>query len=325
MDVQTVTLAPKPIPQTSEFVATIRSLRSTTIQPQVEGFVRQILVKSGDRVRAGQALVQIDPDRQRAAATVTESQRGAREADLALAKQQLTRAQTLYEAGAVSRAALDEADATYKSAEAQLAALQSQIREDQVELRYYRVTAPTAGIVGEIASRQGDRVTSTTVITTIDQAEGLEVYINVPLEQASRVRLGLPVEIVDGGGQVTASTAVSFIAPRADDATQSVLLKAALSRAAPSLRVMQYVRARIIWSNEPGLFVPLVAVNRLAGQSFVFVAEQGKQGAVARQKPVTLGEVIGNDYVVRGGLEAGDRVIVSNLQKIGDGSPVKPT
>jgi RND family efflux transporter MFP subunit len=209
MDVQTVTLAPKPIPQTSEFVGTIRSLRSTTIQPQVEGFIRQILVKAGDRVRAGQALVQIDPDRQRAAATVTESQRGAREADLALAKQQLTRAQTLYEAGAVSRAALDEADATYKSAEAQLAALQSQIREDQVELRYYRVTAPTAGIVGEIASRQGDRVTSTTVITTIDQAEGLEVYINVPLEQASRVHLGLPVEIVDGDGKATASTAVS--------------------------------------------------------------------------------------------------------------------
>ena len=68
---------------------------------------------------------------------------------------------------------------------------------------------------------------------------------------------------------------------------------------------MQYVRARIIWSNEPALAVPVVAVNRIAGQYFVFVAEPRRRAFVARQKPVTLGEVIGEDYVVRGGLQAG--------------------
>src|SRR5918996_1618095 len=93
MDVRTITLEAKPVPQSSEFVATVRSLRSTTIQPQVDGFVRQIFVRAGDRVRPGQPLVQIDPDRQQAAATVTMSQRAAREADLALAKQQLDRIQ----------------------------------------------------------------------------------------------------------------------------------------------------------------------------------------------------------------------------------------
>ena len=66
MDVKTITIAPKPIPQTSEFVATVQSLRSTNIQPQVEGYVRQIMVKAGDRVRAGQPLVQIDPEKQQA-------------------------------------------------------------------------------------------------------------------------------------------------------------------------------------------------------------------------------------------------------------------
>jgi RND family efflux transporter MFP subunit len=324
LDVQTVTLVSKPIPQRSEFVATIRSLRSITVQPQVDGFVRQILVKAGDRVRAGQPLVQIDPDLQQAAATVTASQRGGREADLALAQQQLARARTLHEAGAVSRAELDAAEATYKNAEAQLAAVQSQILEDQVQLHYYRVAAPFGGTVGDIPVRQGDRVTQSTVITTIDQAEGLEVYISVPLEQAVGLSLGLPVELIAGDGQTMLKTAVSFIAPRTDDATQSVLVKAPLRDARPSLRVMQYVRARIIWSSQPGLSVPLIAVSRLAGQSFVFVAEQGDQGVVARQKPVTLGQVIGNDYEVRSGLKTGDRVIVSNVQKIGDGSPVKP-
>ena len=71
--------------------------------------------------------------------------------------------------------------------------------------------------------------------------------------------------------------------------------------------------------------MPVVAVSRMAGQHFVFIAEPAPQGFVARQKPVTLGTVIGEDYIVRGGLAAGDRVIVSNVQKIGDGAPVKPS
>jgi multidrug efflux pump subunit AcrA (membrane-fusion protein) len=88
---------------------------------------------------------------------------------------------------------------------------------------------------------------------------------------------------------------------------------------------MQYVRARIIWSNEPTLSVPIIAVSRLAGQHFVFVAEQNDKGVVARQKPITIGGVSGDDYVVRSGLTAGERIIVSNVQKLGDGAPVKPS
>jgi RND family efflux transporter MFP subunit len=180
-EVKTITLAPRPVPRTSEFVATIRSLRSTTIQPQVEGFVRRIFVKSGDRVRAGQPLVQIDPEKQQASVTTWESTRAAREADVAFARQQLDRIQKLHEAGAVSRAELEQAETAYKTAQAQLNAIQSQIRESQVELQYYRVTAPSAGIVGDIPIREGDRVTPSTAITTIDASEGLEAYINVPL------------------------------------------------------------------------------------------------------------------------------------------------
>jgi hypothetical protein len=103
-----------------------------------------------------------------------------------------------------------------------------------------------------------------------------------------------------------------------------VLVKATLTRAPPGLRVMQYVRARLIWSQETTLTVPVLAVNRVAGQYFVFIAEPSQQGFVARQTPVTLGDVTGDDYVVTRGLQPGQRVIVSNLQKIGDGAPVKP-
>jgi RND family efflux transporter MFP subunit len=324
-DVQTVTLEPRPIPQSSEYVGTIRSLRSNTVQPQVEGIVRQILVTAGDIVRAGQPLLQIDPDKQQATVTTTEAQRVSREADLAYARQHLARLQKLFEAGAVSRAELEQAETAHKTAEAQLAAVESQMRENQVELQYYRVTAPTAGIVGNIPIRLGDRVTPSTLITTIDQRDGLEAYISVPLERAQDLAPGLTVDLLDSSGEVIASNPITFIAPRADDATQSVLVKATLRQMPASIRVMQYVRARIIWSTEPALTVPVVAVNRLAGQYFVFVAEPAEQGFVARQKAVTLGEIVGEDYVVQGGLMTGERVIVSNVQKIGDGAPVNPS
>ena len=97
----------------------------------------------------------------------------------------------------MARAQLDEAEAVHKSAEAQLNAIRSQIRENQVQLQYYRVTAPTAGIVGDIQVRQGDLVTPATVITTIDQGDQLEAYISVPLEQATRLRPGLTVDLLD--------------------------------------------------------------------------------------------------------------------------------
>jgi len=190
---------------------------------------------------------------------------------------------------------------------------------------YVKTVEAAAGIVGEIPVRQGDRVTPSTVITTIDQPEGLEAYINVPLERAGELRPGLTVDLIGNGGEVIASNPVTFIAPRADDSTQSVLVKAMLRQMPQGIRVMQYVRARLIWNNDPVLTVPVVAVSRLAGQYFVFVAESGQQGTVARQKPVILGNVVGGEYIVRTGLKAGEQVIVSNIQKIGDGAPVKPS
>lgn len=323
-DVKTLTASPRPVPRTSEFVAAIQSLRSMTIQPQVEGVVRRIFVRAGDRVRAGQPLVQIDPDKQQASVAAFESTRAARQADVAFADQQLQRMRKLHDAGAVSRAELEQAETAHTTALAQLNAIESQIRESQVELQYYRVTAPGAGVVGDFPVRQGDRVTPSTLITTIDAGGGLEAYINVPLERAAEIRPGMTVELLDGAGQVVARNPVTFIAPRADDTTQSVLVKTTLRDVPPNVRVMQYVRARLVWSTEPAITVPIVSVSRISGQYFVFVVEQTPNGAVARQKPVTVGEVIGEDYVVERGLSAGERVIVSNIQKLGDGAAVKP-
>lgn len=321
MPVQAVTLTEKPVDQVTDFIATVKSRRSTTIQPQVEGFITRIAVRSGDRVRAGAVLIEIDSGRQQAAVASLESQKAARQADLQYARQQVQRAKTLYDAGATSQQELEQAQTAVQTSEAQLAAIDAQIREQRVELGYHRVTAPAAGIVGDIPNRVGDRVTTSTIITTVDQNEGLEVYISVPVQQASQLKAKMPVRLLNDGGEVQETTAVTFIAPSVDDQTQSVLVKAPLPSGSP-FRTDQFVRVQVVWNSDAGLTVPLTAVSRINGQYFAFVAEKAEGGMVARQRAITLGPLIGNDYVLLNGLKPGEQLIVGGIQKIGDGAPV---
>ena len=324
MGVEVITVAPSSIEETTEFIGTVKSRRSVTVQPQVEGFVTRIAVSSGARVTAGAVLMEIDAGRQEATVATLEAQRAAREADLAFWRQQTTRLKTLLDAGAVSQQEFDQAAATLKGGEAQIAAIDQQIREQKVELGYHRVLAPAAGVVGDIPVRVGDRVTRATELTTIDDNQALEVYLPVPVQQAPDLSLGLPVRLVNDRGDTVTDTKITFIAPSVDPATQSVLAKAALDRP-EGLRNDQFVRARIVWRAADGLKVPVVAVTRVNGRYFAFVAEKGPQGTTAHQRAIEVGPMVGNDYVVLKGLAAGDQLIVSGVQKIGDGMPVAAT
>ncbi len=239
--VRVQTVAATDIADSSEYLATLRSRRSVNVQPQVEGVVTRIFVKSGDRVAAGAPLLQIDPAKQRAAVASQEATRQLKRSALDYARQQTRRMEVLYKGGAVSKQALEQADSTLAQAQADYDALGAQVEEQKVELRYYRVTAPEAGIVGDIPVRVGDRVTTATLLTTLDANQALEVYIAVPLERAGDLKLGLPVEIVGDGGRVLARSAIDFVAPQVDDQTQSVLVKAPVSNDL-GLRAAQFVR-----------------------------------------------------------------------------------
>lgn len=320
--VDIVTLELRPIEDISEYVGTVKSRRSTTIQPQVEGFLRRIAVTSGARVAAGAVLAEIDNAPQQAAIAALQSTRAARDADATFARQQAQRTKSLLDIGAVSLVEAERADATLKAAEAQLKALDEQIRQAQIELGYYRVTSPVAGVVGDVPVRVGDRVTRQTVLTTLEDNAGLEAYINVPVQDAPRLKVGLPVRLIGEDGAVLASERIAFVASVVDD-TQTVLAKATLGAGAARFRADQFIRARVVWSEAPGLAIPLTSVTRVGGQYFAFVAEAAEGGGlVARMRPVTLGSVIGNNYVVRDGLNPGERLITGGIQKIGDGVPV---
>jgi RND family efflux transporter MFP subunit len=324
MPVEMITLEPKPVEQIGEFVGTVKSRRSTTIQPQAEGFLTRIRVKSGDRVKPGASMFDIDATTQQAAVASLESVRAAREADAAYARQQAARAKNLLSVGAMSQQEFEQAATLQKTAEAQLKAVEDQIRQQQAELNFYRVTAPTAGIVGDVPVRVGDLVTKSTVLTTVDDNTGLEVYISVPVQQAPNLKVGLPVRIVTDAGETIVTEKISFIAPSVEEETQTVLAKATLTRAG-QFRNEQFVQVRIVYSSLPGLTMPVVAVVRISGQYFAFVAEPGEGGGlVARQRQITLGPMIGSEYIVQSGLKTGDKLITGGIQKIGDGAPVQP-
>jgi RND family efflux transporter MFP subunit len=325
MPVEMVTIAAKPVDEVGDFVGIVKSRRSTTIQPQAEGFITRILVSSGARVSPGTALFEIDATPQQAAVATLEQLRAAREADATFARQQAERTKTLLGVGAASQQEYDQAVAQQKAAEAQLLAVVEQIRQQRAELAYYRVSAPTSGVVGDIPVREGDRVGKGTVLTTIDDNTGLEVYVSVPVREAAKLRAGLPVRIVGESGRVIASTRANFVSPSVDDATQTVLVKAPVAPGDGSFRTDQFVRVQVVFSNAPAVTIPVVSVSRISGQQFAFVAEPGEGGGlVARQRPLVLGPVVGDSYVVLGGLKAGDRLILAGTQKIGDGAPVQP-
>ena len=324
MPVETVTLSAKSVEQTTEYVASLKSRRSSTIQPEVEGPLMRIAVRSGEQVAKGTVLFEIDSGPQQAALASLQSMRPSRESDIEFARQQVIRNRTLLLAGAISQREVEQFEAQLRSAEAQLQALDEQIKQQRSQLAYYRVTAPLAGTVGDIPVNVGDRVTRTTVLTTVDENDTLEVYINVPVPQAPQLKLGLPVRLVDDRGQILATNKLTFISPNVDTATQSVLAKAALVDGRGQFRSDQFVRARIVWTTAPGLTIPVTAVTRINAQFFAFVAEKSGEGMQAKQKPVQLGEIVGNDYVVQSGLEPGEQLIVSGLQKIRDGAPVMP-
>jgi RND family efflux transporter MFP subunit len=312
------------VSETTNYVATLKSRDSAVVMPEVEGRITQIDVRSGDHVTAGARLMQIDPRKQ--AATVNSQQHGraAQEANLAYAQQQYQRVSGLYAAGVVAKQDFDQAKTALDSAEAQLKSLDAQVEEQQVQLHYYSVVAGSTGIIGDVPVRIGDRVTTATTLTTIDKPGSLEAYIYVPIERSPDLKMNMPVQILNGSGDVIADSRITFISPEVDTTTQTVLAKATIANHKYRLRTAQFIRARVVWGIRSSPVVPVLAISRIGGQFFAFVAEDQNGKTVARQKPLRVGEMVGNDYAVLDGIKVGDKIIVSGTQFLVDGMPVIP-
>jgi RND family efflux transporter MFP subunit len=219
------------------------------------------------------------------------------------------------------------AEAAVEQADANILEAQANATTAKVSLNFKQVIAPIAGAVGDITLKSGDYVTTGQVLTTINQNEAFDLQIPIPISRSSELRAGLSVQLLDPNTEESLSVGkIYFVASKADLTAQSILARARFANTRGNLRDSQYVKARVIWRTKPGFMVPTTAVTAIGGQNFVFTAEDrmdnGKAQTIAHQIPVTLGAIQGQNYQVVKGLKSGDRVIVSGILRLREGTPV---
>jgi len=314
------------VPSSDTYVATIKSRRSSTMQPQIDGNITRILVKSGDAVKAGQLLMQIDPLKQTATVQSQQGTQAQKQAVYQYNKVEVDRQKQLFDAGVISRDAYDQAEQAFQNSKGDYEANVALTATQQQQLGYYQIRAPFDGVIGDVPVHVGDYVSPTTVLTTVDENADLEAYIYLPTERATLVHTGLPVDILDASGSVLTHSSISFLSPQVDNGLQSILAKAEIPRTSQRLRNLQLVNARVTWKTSSQPVVPVLAVVRVGGQPFVYVATPSEHGNgyTAHQVAVTLGETLGNDYPVLSGLKQGDKVILTSIQFLQEGVPVQP-
>jgi multidrug efflux pump subunit AcrA (membrane-fusion protein) len=236
-----------------------------------------------------------------------------------------------------ARANIDGQNATIKRAEAELASIGQ-------NLAFNTINAPINGIVGSFDdAKVGDYVSAGEQLTTITNNQSFDLNINIPIEYRDRLRQGLKVETISDDNSSGISGKITYIAPLVQQNTQSILAKVTFPNQR-RLRDQEYLRVRVIWDEKPGVLIPTTAVSTLGGQSFVYVAKEkqseGKGNSqqannpqeenqsdrgtslTVEQQPIKLGSIQSQDYQVLSGLEKGDKIAVSNILSLQDGTAI---
>lgn len=318
----------------------IAQLRAEKGQAEVGGAIANVNAARAARDNAQAQISALEAERQSALATVElQNEEFQRISTLvtqgALAKQRLDQVRRDRDAARAAlnaaqeriraaRASLDEANSTLKQAQA-TATLRTE------ELSETRVVAPIAGVVGDVTVKVGAYVTTDTTLTTIIQNDTLELEIPVPTTRSSQLRIGTPVQLSrDQSNEIIGTGRISFISPQVNSQSQTILAKASFANPEGNLRDGQKVNAKVIWERSPGVLIPTTAISRLGGQTFVFVADKpeatkpGQPQLIARQKPVKLGNIQGNNYQVLEGIKPGETIITSGILNLTDGAPIMP-
>lgn len=350
---QSITLKPRIEGQVARiFVRSGNTVKANDLIMQIDSR-KQATAASGSVAAADSAQASIATKRSSVAAARAllksfEADRAAKLADIELNQNQYNSFAQLYQRGGISRQMLRQYQNSLKVAKANLDAANARIQAqqddinaklgevaqaergydqaqtttqgEQVELQYYRIAAPFAGTIGDLPVKEGDFVNTSTALANLTQNNALEVNVSIPTEKVKQMQVGTRIDLINAQGQTIGSSRVFMISPTVATDTQTVLVKALVDNANNLLRADQQIRARVIWERSPGMLVPTTAISRIAGQDFIFVAEQTSAGLVAKQKPIKLGVIRGNDQQVLDGLKPGEQIVTTGLTKIGDGA-----
>ena len=318
LPVQTAAVTLAPVAQSSEYVATIKSRRSASILPQVNGLLTQILVHSGDRVKAGQTLMEIDPRQQQATVNAQRATEQQKKALYDYTTVEVERQHKLFDAGVTSRDTYEQAQQAFQNAKADYESAVELRKTQEEQLAYYTIRAPFDGVVTKKWADVGDFATPGKPLIAIEDPSALQLEADVPEAIASHIQHDLRLTArVDGvSGELTGT--VSEIAPAADSISRTFRVKVDFSDQ-PGLSSGQFARLLVPVGESNSLRVPVSAVVQRGQLEIVFaVANQHAQLHL-----VKTGKPFGDETEILSGLHAGGAVVVEGATQLTDGQTVE--
>ncbi len=339
------------VPLNGEWVGTLDGYVNAQIQPQVSGYLVKQTYREGSAVAKGQVLFQIDPrpfqatlEQAQGQVGQAQGQLGQAQAQLGLTQINVNRDTPLAEQHAIATSQLDndkqqglQAEAAVRQAQAQIAAAQASVATARLNLGFTQVRSLISGVAGQATVQVGNLVSQQSVLTAVSQLDPIKVYFSISdteyLGLVKRAQAGngdllkgsarLPLTLTLANGAPYPQTGrVVFVDRQVNQQTGAIRIAAAFPNPGNVLRPGQFGRVRAntdVLHNA--LLVPQAAVQELQGQEQVYVAGPDNKVHVTN---VQLGPQHGKDWVIASGLQAGERVILDNLQKLRDGAPVSP-
>jgi len=323
-------VAPQRVPIAVEAIGQIEGSKEVEVRARVSGILLKRLYNEGDLVRAGAPMFKIDPALFEIALSQAKAQMAQERARNEQSRRESARLKQLAAEKAISQKEYDDATSNLKLADAALLVAQANVQQAELNLSYTSVTAPVSGVSGRAARSEGSLITTgaDSLLTTISQVN--PIWVRFSLSESDLAKLperrlvrGSPVEVrltLPDGTRYPGKGRLNFAATQIDLRLGTQQLRAEFDNPSVQLLPGQFARVQLVAGQRDNVFlVPQAAVMQAEKGYFVFVVDKAGKAAM---RPVQVGDWIGTDWVITGGLAAGDGVIVDNLLKLRPGSAV---
>ncbi len=336
-EVGVVVMRPTKVPFTASLAGRTVASAVSEIRPQVNGIIQKRLFKEGTRVEAGDVLYQIDDRAYRAALESARANVAKGEAAVANAQVEFDRAEELRKRNVGSQQAVDTARAALLQAQADLEGAKAAVESAQISLDNTRITAPISGIIGTTVFTEGALVTANqpAALATVRQVD--PIYVDLTESSATLLRVRRMMEagtidrdvksakvhlVLEDGSTYSEVGSIVAAEGAVSETTGTVVIRTSIPNPERLLLPGMYVRATVeVGSQDAGFLVPQRAVSRNAkGQATaMFVTPEG----TAELRVLQTEQSYRNAWLVRAGIEDGDRLIVDGLQRVRGGQQVK--
>jgi multidrug efflux system membrane fusion protein len=311
-------------------LGTVQALNTVVVSPQVSGRLLSLEFAEGQPVKKGQVLAHIDPRTYQAAYDQAMARQKQDAAQLATAKSNLERSETLVGKGYISKQDLDTLRNTANQLQAAVAADAASVRDSKVQLDYTNIVSPIDGLAGIRGVDPGNVVTTTSSIVTLTQLHPINVMFTLPEQDLDLVRKAfakdpsaLQVAALDrtDSHPIASGGALRVIDNQIDTSTGTFRLKSEFANADNALWPGQFVNVRLLVNTvDGGLVIPAQAVSRGPDGDYVY---QVQADNTVKMQPVVVAGEVGDSHVMIGsGLQAGDQVVTEGQFRLKPGSKV---